>query len=320
MADEAILVGRKLRHGSSARERREVAGAILLVPLANVPQRRSAARRVIHANGAVDLAAGAQRARSQRRLDVLKIVALEKRPDVGAGVKDVAANVLEVVVDGVEEDLAVAGAHVRRAAGDVVDPVAGEGVEILLANEQHRPVVLSVARRRPLRDTVELVVGDGHMAGGAPSRHNHLAADEGELVVVDPDHVGAAPNVLRVQFGDVDVLDDDVARAAADAEALAHNDAGIAYADDALVAGDVDGVLGRVVVGAVDPGARRIAGILDPGLAFGGSAGADGCRRVAAALADGDALAFAEVPSLVDHDNTRGVVGESRYESVSRSD
>jgi hypothetical protein len=58
-----------------------------------------------------------------------------------------------------------------------------------------------------------------------------LATNQRGSYVVDPDYVGtiygdgiAAPNVLRVQVGDVDILDDDVAGAADDAEALALND------------------------------------------------------------------------------------------------
>ena len=95
----------------------------------------------------------------------------------------------------------------RRPPRYVVEPVAGESVRVRLANEQHGPVVLAVAPGRPLRHAVELVVRDGDCARGAPARDDHLAADEGEFVVVDPDAVAAvkgdgvaAPDKFGVQF------------------------------------------------------------------------------------------------------------------------
>ena len=116
---------------------------------------------------------------------------------------------LEVVVDRVHDDGRVGhgGAEVRRAARQVVEPVAGDGVRVGLADQEHRPVVLAVAAGGPAGDAVELVVGDGDAARGAPARHDHLAADEGELVVVDPDVVAAvqgdgvaAPDELGVEL------------------------------------------------------------------------------------------------------------------------
>lgn len=63
--------------------------------------------------------------------------------------------------------------------------------------------------------------------------------------LTDPDAVGAvdgdgvaAPDVLRVELRDVDVLDDDVLCAVGDVQALAAEDAGGSRADDRLVGAD----------------------------------------------------------------------------------
>lgn len=237
-----------------------------------------------------------------------------------------APDVLEVIVNAMEQVLAarrVRSAHMRRAARHVVQPVARESVVVLCANEQGRPVVLAVAASRPLRLAVELGVRDSHLARGAPAGDDELAANEGDLAVVDPDVVRpikgdgiAAPDVLRVEVGDVDVLDDDVALAAADAQALADDDALCPDADDGLVAVHVYGCLGGIVVRAVDPGtAGSVAGVLDPRLALGGAAGALGRPIITAAFTAGRTLGVAEVPGTIDHDGPRCAVREPCFES-----
>lgn len=144
---------------------------------------------------------------------------------VGVNVERVPADILEVVVDAVEEDLrvGVVGAHVRRAAGHIMQPVAREGVLVVLADQKQSPVMLSIAARRPLGAAVKLVVRDGDASGLAPAANNVLTTGQGELiyrqrgrlclvlrgthlVVVNPDLVRfverqriSAPDVLRVQ-------------------------------------------------------------------------------------------------------------------------
>lgn len=63
--------------------------------------------------------------------------------------------------------------------------------------------------------------------------------DPDKVAVVEGDGV-SAPDVLRVQVGDGDVLDDDVLGAADDAQALALDDTGVALAEDGLVRSDGD--------------------------------------------------------------------------------
>lgn len=68
------------------------------------------------------------------------------------------------------------------------------------------------------------------------------AANERNLDVIDPD-VGdtiegkgvTSPDVLRVQFGDLDVLNDDVSGALIELETLASDDTGAADTKDSLV-------------------------------------------------------------------------------------
>ena len=74
--------------------------------------------------------------------------------------------------------------------------------------------------------------------------------------VVDPDEVCAVesngistPNVVRVNRCDLDVLDDDVACAADNAQALALDDTGATYSDDGLLGIDCNSQYTGVVVG-----------------------------------------------------------------------
>ena len=151
---------------------------------------------------------------------------------------------VEVVVDGVEEGVT---SNLGRAAGGVVDVVALEGDHVVGTGEVHAPVVVAVAGSRPGGGTVDLVVGDGDLAGSSVTEDNVLTGDQVSGDVVNPDHVGAVdgdgittPDVLRVDLSNADVLDDDVLDAASHAETLAlHNTLG-ALADDRLVALDGD--------------------------------------------------------------------------------
>ena len=73
--------------------------------------------------------------------------------------------------------------------------------------------------------------------------------------MVDPDHVGtcqsngiAAPDVLRVELGDVNVLDDDVLDTVGKSDALALDDTFRARADDRFVRGYHDRIETSLVV------------------------------------------------------------------------
>lgn len=117
----------------------------------------------------------------QRGLDVLEDVSLCDDHCTRAVVEGVAGVCVEVVVDGVDERVA---ARLGGAARGVVDVVALEGDEVGRARQVEGPVVVAVAGGGPRGLAVELVVGDGHAVGGAVAEDDHLAADEGEFVVV----------------------------------------------------------------------------------------------------------------------------------------
>ena len=75
------------------------------------------------------------------------------------------------------------------------------------------------------------------------------------LDMVDPDHVGpcqrncvTSPDILRVELGDVDVLDDDVGNTVSHPEAFALDDTVRTRAENCLVGGDHDGVETSLVV------------------------------------------------------------------------
>lgn len=67
--------------------------------------------------------------------------------------------------------------------------------------------MLAVAAAGPGGSSIKLIVRDGNVASSTPAGHDHLPADERELVVVDPDPVTAiqrdgiaAPDELRVEL------------------------------------------------------------------------------------------------------------------------
>lgn len=176
--------------------------------------------------------------------------------------------------------------------------------------------MLAVAGCRPGRASVKLIVRDGNLATGAPAGHDELAANERELVVVDPDAVGAVqgdgiatPDVTGVQVIEVDALDDDVADAVDEAETLAADRSAGADADQGLVAPDLDGVSGGVPDGAGLPGSP-VAGVLDPRLV----AAVTSTIVRDAASPGRRSLALEEVKQPIDHDDAGGGVREIAYQ------
>ena len=315
------------------------------VQLAGVTERRRADGIRAGGRAPEELA----RVLQQRGLDVLEDVALGD--DVGAVVEGVARVGVEVVVDGVDEGVA---ADLGGAAGCVVDVVALEGDEVVGARQVERPVVVVVAGGGPVGVAVELVVGDGDAVGGAGAEDDHLAADEGELVVIyrvymlvicsflpgclgvcicvvwqgrltNPDLVRSingnrisTPDVLRVQLRNVNVLNDDILRAVGNAETLSTDDTLVSNTDERLVRPNRHTGDTRLVVGDLDVLGSRA------GIAVGAPAGVvDGIlAAVAGALVGGraasslrgGALGVLEVELLVEHDAARGRVGEPRLE------
>lgn len=143
--------------------------------------------------------------------------------------------------------------------------------------------------------------------------------------MVYPDEVGAgegdgvaAPDVLGVEVGDVDVLDNDIFGAVRDAEALALNHTRGPDADDGLVAADIDAGDTSLVVGHGDGGCARAsvavrapARLVDGVLAAVAGAGVGGG---AAASLGHAAFGADEVVLLVEDDDAGRGVGEPGLE------
>jgi hypothetical protein len=102
-------------------------------------------------------------------------VAFSKDLSASGNLEGVAAVVLPVVVDGVQDGVA---GNLRSATRSTVDVVALEGNTILSAGEVESPVLVVVACGRPVRQTINLVVGDGNATGSNFAENDVLAADQ----------------------------------------------------------------------------------------------------------------------------------------------
>jgi hypothetical protein len=145
--------------------------------------------------------------------------------------------------------------------------------------------------------------------------------DRGGGQLTDPDLVRAidgngiaAPDELRVQLGDVNVLDDDILRAVGDAEPLSTEDTLVADTDERLVGADGEPADAGLVVGDLDGGRARTsvavgapAGLVDGVLATVSGALVRG--RPAAVLGDG-ALSALEVELLVEDDTASSAIAK----------
>lgn len=218
-----------------------------------------------------------------------------------------------VVVHGVQDGVS---SELGGTAREVVDVVVLEGDLVIRAGEVQVPVVVSVASGRPLALAVDVAVGDRDTAGRILAQDDVLTGDLVGGDVVDPDQVGAgqgdgitSPDVLGVELGDADVLDDDVLHAVGHAQTLALDDSRGAGAEDGLVRGDLDGVQTGLVVGDRDGGSVGLVvgapvvlvdGLLASGASSPGSTSGLG----------GGALGSGEVEGLGQNDDASLGVGE----------
>lgn len=221
---------------------------------------------------------------------------------------------VEVVVDGVEKGVT---SDLGGAAGGVVDVVALEGDHVGAASEVHAPVVVAIAGSRPGGGTVDLVVGDGNATGSAVTENNVLAGDEVGGDVINPDHVGAVngdgittPDVLRVDLGETDILNNDVLDVASHADTLALDDTLAALSNQRLVGLDSDSEHTSLVVGdAANLGSVRLV-VVAPAVLVDGDL-ASGAGSPWAATGRGSlTLSASEVESLGENNDTRRRVTE----------
>lgn len=157
------------------------------------------------------------------------------------------------------------------------------------------------------------------------THHSMLRWSRAYLVMVDPDTVSTiqsdgitAPDVLRVEAGDMDVLDDDIAGAVADSEALALDNASTSYSNDALVAAHVERCAAGIIIGAAHERATR-AGIRDGQLASRCASLANG-DPVTAARSSGGAFGASKVPGAVNEDGSSRAVSDPGPQPVKRDE
>ncbi|CAH0057350.1 unnamed protein product [Clonostachys solani] len=241
---------------------RKLARASVAVDLAGVAE-VGGAGRVGGAVGAGEHLAGTSRLDGSD--DVLEHVALGDNHGARVDLERVAVVVVPVVVDGVEEGVAT---DLGAAAGGVVDVVVLEGDQlggrrtyIGRASKVDSPVVVGVAVGRPAGLSVNLAVGNGHTVAGAGAEHNVLTANQRGGDMIDPDQISVvdgdgitAPDQAGVEVRDVDVLDDDVLRAAHNLQALALYDTRATDTHKRLVAANRDCAHSGLVIGDADLG------------------------------------------------------------------
>lgn len=216
-----------------------------------------------------------------------------------------------VVVDGVQDG---AASELGGTAREVVDVVVLEGDLVIRAGEVQVPVVVSVASGGPLALAVDVAVSDRDTAGRILAQDDVLTGDLVGGDVVDPDQVSAGqgdgittPDVLGVQLGDTDVLDDDVLHAVGHAQTLALDDSRGARAEDGLVRGDLDGVQTGLVVSDRDGGSVGLV-VGAPVVLVDGLLASGACSPGSTSGLGSGALGSGEVEGLgQDDDASRGV-------------
>lgn len=185
----------------------------------------------------------------------------------------------------------------------------------------HGPVLVTVACSRPLALTVDVVVSDGNSVGSAGSEDNVLTPNVRGSNMVNPNKIRAVdldsittPNVLRVQLGDVDVLNDDVL-STLDVKTLALDNTIGTDTHDRLIRVDDNGVESSLIVGNVDLGGVGLVVVAPVILVDSLLTTGTGAPRSTALLGCGS-LGSGEVEFLVEEDNAGGAVTEHRDQLV----
>jgi hypothetical protein len=144
------------------------------------------------------------------------------------------------------------------------------------------------------------------------------SSDSSYLDVVDPDHVSViqgdgitTPDVVRVEVGDVDVLDDDVLRARDNSQTLALDNTSAAAADQRLVGLDSDAQKTGIVVGDGGLGGAGLVVVTPRVLVDGQLAGGSSTPRSTAGRG-GSTLSAGEVEGLGQDNDTGGVITKVR--------
>lgn len=178
--------------------------------------------------------------------------------------------------------------------------------------------MVAVTGSRPGSAAIDEVVGDRDAVAGECAEDDVLSSDERSSHMIDPDHIGivdgdgiAAPDERRVELRDLDVLDDDVACAADNTQALSLEDTPAAHANEALVRLDDYAESRRVVVGDTDRRRTGLVVVTPVVLVDGLLAGCGSAIWRTTGLGSG-ALGAGEVEGGADVDVARGGISEVR--------
>lgn len=115
------------------------------------------------------------------RYNILEDVAFSNDHTTSSIVEGMARIGVPVVVDGMEKRVAT---DLGTAARSVVDVVTLHCDQIIGSGQVYRPVMMTIAGRRPARRAIELIVGECHAIRGPIASDKHLAANEGDFDVV----------------------------------------------------------------------------------------------------------------------------------------
>lgn len=250
--------------------------------------------------------------------DSYESVALNQSVGASVSIESMALHVLKVVVDGVKVTADAILAKLGGTARLVVEVILVQS-ELLSSSDHHQsPVVIAVAGCRGGGDAVEFVVGQCCASTVVVGDDEH-AADQGELVVVDP-NLGVSsleveristPDDTRVDCSELNALNDDVYRVLLDGETLALECTLGPNTEDTLVATNYESratssvILDRAhgnLVGAVAGESAQVE------LATSGRLAGD---SIAACTSGGRS---SEVESLGEQDNASNVVRKIRRE------
>jgi len=105
-------------------------------------------------------------------------VALSENLSASRDLEGVAAVVLPVVVDGMQDSVT---SNLRSATRSTVDVVTLEGDRVLGASKVESPILVVVTGSRPVRQAIDLVVRDGDAARSDFAQDDVLAADQRRL-------------------------------------------------------------------------------------------------------------------------------------------
>lgn len=180
---------------------------------------------------------------------------------------------------------------------------------------------MSVTSSRPLALAVDVVVGDRDSVIRVGAKDDVLSADVGGRDMIDPNKISAikgnsvsAPNILRVQFSNMDVLNNNIL-GSLDIKTLALDDTIRTNTNDRLIRVDDNRVQARLIVANIDLGGIRLI-VVTPIILVDSRLAARARTPGRTALLGRSALGTGKVELLVEQDDARGRVAKHRDQLI----